>query len=78
MMKKVRLLAPTEVENIAPTFNLQNEISKVKISIPFNEFLRNKEYRDKITGMVKCQGYFQPDILEVNDDSPIMRLLLFT
>ena len=32
--------------------------------------LRNREYRDKITGMVRNQGEFQPDILEVNDDAP--------
>ena len=32
--------------------------------------LKNKEYRDKITWMVKGQGDFQPDILEVNDDAP--------
>ena len=25
---------------------------------------------DKITGMVKSQGDFQPNILEVNDDAP--------
>ena len=45
------------------------KLSKVKISIPFNELLRNREYRDKITGMVRSQGEFQPNILEVNDDA---------
>ena len=42
----------------------------MKISIPFNELLRNKEYRDKIIDMVRSQGEFQPDILEVADDAP--------
>ena len=42
----------------------------MKISIPFNELLRNREYRDKITYMVKSQGEFEPDILEVADDAP--------
>ena len=58
------------MEKTVSTFNLQIELSKVKISIPFNEFLRNREYRDKITGMVRNQWEFQPDILEVNDDAP--------
>ena len=32
--------------------------------------LRNREYRDKITCMVRTRGEFQPIILEVNDDAP--------
>ena len=46
------------------------KLSKLKISIPFNELLRNKEYRDKIIDMVRSRGEFQPDILEVADDAP--------
>ena len=42
-------------------------LSKVKISISFNELLINREYIDKIIGMVRNRGEFQPDILEVND-----------
>ena len=57
-LKEVRPPTPIEVETIMPDFILQIEFSKVKISIPFNELLRNKEYRDKITGMVKGQEYF--------------------
>ena len=41
-----------DVEKIVSTFNLQIDISKVKISIPLNELLRSREYRDKITNMV--------------------------
>ena len=56
--KQVILPAPIEVEKDTSIFNMHTELSKVKISIPFNELLRNKEYRDKIIGMVKGQGYF--------------------
>ena len=59
-----------DVEKVVSTFNLQTELSKVKISIPFNELLRNREYRDKITDMVRSKGEFQLDILEVNDYAP--------
>ena len=38
-----------DVEKTVSAFNLQTELSKLKISIPFNELLRNREYRDKIT-----------------------------
>ena len=58
------------MEKIISTFKLQTNLLKVKISIPFIELLRKKEYRDKITGMVRNQGEFQPDIFEVNDDDP--------
>ena len=51
-------------------FNLQKNLSKVKISIHFNELLINREYRDNITGMVRNRREFQPDILEVNEDAP--------
>ena len=49
-------VAPVDVERIGSGFNLQNELSKLKISVPFNELLRNTEYRNTITKMVKSQG----------------------
>ena len=49
---------------------MQNELSKLKIFVPFNELLRNNEYRDTITKMVRGQGEFQYDILELIDDNP--------
>ena len=42
----------------------------MKISVPFNELLRNNEYRDTITKMVRGQGELQSDILELTDDNP--------
>ena len=63
-------MAPIDVERISSGFNLQNELSKLKISVPFNELLRNTEYRNTITKMVKNQGEWQSDILELNDDNP--------
>ena len=33
------------IERYAPPFNLQAEISKVKIAVPFNEIIRIPEYR---------------------------------
>ena len=40
---------------------MQTDLSKLKISIPFNELLRNREYKDKITDMVRSQKNFQRD-----------------
>ena len=68
--KEVKKTTLIDVEKLVSTFNLKTNLSKVKISIPFNEFLRNREYRDMIIGMVRNQGEFQPNILEVNDDAP--------
>ena len=46
-------MAPVDVEKVNSIFNLQNELSKLKVSVPFNEPLRNNEYRDTITKIVK-------------------------
>ena len=51
--KEVKQPSQVDVEKIVSAFKLQTEISKLKISIPFNELLRNTEYRDKITDMVR-------------------------
>ena len=66
----MKQVAPIDVEKVNSNFNLQNELSKLKISIPFNELLRNNEYKATITNMVKGQGEFQSDILELTDDNP--------
>ena len=50
------------------SFNLQVELAKINISILLNELLRNNEYREKITKLLKNQGDDHPDILEVTDD----------
>jgi hypothetical protein len=34
-----------EVEKYQFNFNLESEISKLKVSIPFNELMKNIEYR---------------------------------
>ena len=68
-VKEVRQPALVDVEKVVSIFNLQSKLSKLKVSIPFNELLRNKEYKNKISDMVKNQGDFQPDILEVADDA---------
>ena len=41
-------------ENMS-SFNLENEISKIKISFPFNEILRNFEYRAQLIKMLKAE-----------------------
>ena len=88
--KEVKQPALVDVEKFVSTFKLQTELSKLKVSSPFNELLRNREYKDKITDMVRSWGEFRPDILEVVDDAPtiifgpklkmwmMMKLLLFT
>ena len=55
-------------------FNLQSELAKLKISIPFNELLRNQEYRNTITKMISNQGETRPDMLELTNDNPTIIL----
>ena len=66
----MKQVAPIDVEKVNSNFSFQNELSKLKIFVPFNELLRNNEYRDTITKMVRGQGELQFDILELTDDNP--------
>ena len=54
--KELKQIPPMDVDKISSIFNLQSELAKLNISIPFNELLRNQEYRDTITKMVRNQG----------------------
>ena len=63
-----------ELDKISSIFNLQSELAKLKISIPFNELLKNQEYRDTITKMIRNQGEAQPNILEAKDENPTIFL----
>ena len=42
--------------------------------IPFNELLKNNEYKENITRMVRTDGECQPNTLELNDDAPTIVL----
>ena len=63
-------MVPIEPIRTFPTFDLQNKLAKLKILIPFNELLRNQEYRDTIMHMIVNQGEAHPDILELTEDNP--------
>ena len=54
-IKELKQTTPIDVDKIYYVFNLQSELAKLNISIPFNELLRNQEYRDTITKMVRNQ-----------------------
>ena len=42
-----------EIDKNISTFNLEQEISKIKVSVPFHELLKNTEYRKHIQSMLK-------------------------
>ena len=42
-----------EIGKIQYSFNIKNEISKIKIYVPFNDVLKNVEYRRQIIKMLK-------------------------
>ena len=56
------------VERIAPPFSLQNEISKIKISVPFNEILRNPKYRGQLSKLIKFEE--SANSPNIQDDFP--------
>jgi hypothetical protein len=56
------------VERPAPPFSFKNEISKIKIFVPFNEILRNLEYRGQLSKMIKSEE--SSHSLNLQDDLP--------
>jgi len=65
-----RLPDPNSKENemLQPMFNLENEITKIKIYVPFNELIKNAEYRGQISKILKAEE--TTDSLNLQDDQP--------
>ena len=53
MSKENKKHIPIESDRTVSSFSLQIEIFKINISIPFNELLKNNEYRENITRMIR-------------------------
>ena len=72
--KDIQAPSPTkEIEKTVSVFNLENEIAKIKISVPFSEILKVDKYRSKIVEMLNSQPGVA-DILNVQEDNPIIYL----
>lgn len=54
-----------EVERVS-TFSLENEISKLKVSIPLTEIMKNSSYRGQISKILNFDPMF--DTVNVEDD----------
>jgi hypothetical protein len=57
-----------EVEKTPFSFDIESEMDKIKISVPFNELIRNSEYRSQIINMLKMGQ--TSDTLNIQDDHP--------
>jgi hypothetical protein len=57
-----------EAEKVSPPFNFENEMSKIKIYIPFNELIKKGEYQEQIIKMIKMGE--TADTLNIEDDHP--------
>jgi len=58
-----------EVEK-TPAFSLENEISKLKVSIPLTEIMKNSSYKGHISKMLNLDP--MSDMVNVEDDHPEM------
>jgi len=54
-----------------PIFNLESEISNIKIVVPFGEIIRVTEYRKKIVRMLNAE-VGSSDILNLHEDHPTL------
>lgn len=70
--KDIQAPSPTkEIEKTVSVFNLENEIAKIKISVPFSEILKVDKYRSKMVEILNSQ-LGVADILNVQEDNPII------
>ena len=67
--KEKKEIPVKEVEKI-PAFNLENEISKLKVSTPLTEIMRNSNYRGQVSKMLNLDP--MSDMVNVEDDQPEM------
>jgi hypothetical protein len=57
-----------EVEKTPSSFDFESEMAKIKISVPFNELIKNSEYINQIIKMLKMGQ--TSDTLNIQDDHP--------
>ena len=56
-----------EVEK-APSFNLENEISKLKVSMPLTELVKDSAYKTQVSKVLQIDSV--SDMVNVEDDYP--------
>jgi hypothetical protein len=57
-----------EVEKTSSSFNFKSEMAKIKIYVPFNELIKNSEYRNQIIKMLKMEE--TSNTFNIQDDHP--------
>ena len=77
LLKVIKDTSPSppikETKKSASVSNLESEISKIKIPVPFGEILKVNEYRSKIVKMLNSQPG-AADILNIQEDQPTIYL----
>ena len=59
------------VDKTIVPFSFETEISKLKVSLPFNEICRNNEYRNQQLKMLKNENKsILSDVINLQDDTP--------
>ena len=57
-----------EVEKTPSSFDFESEMAKIKISVPFNDLIKNSEYINQIINMLKMGK--TSDTLNIKYDHP--------
>jgi hypothetical protein len=55
-----------EVDKTSSSSNFKGEMAKIKIFVPFNELIKNSEYRNRIIKMIKMEQDY--DTLNIQYD----------
>ena len=60
-----------DTDKTQSAFSLENELSKIKIPIPFGELLKNSQYKGQIAKMLRAE-HENVDVLNLSDDHSLI------
>lgn len=66
-VEKIQDITMKEIEKVS-SFNLESKMSKLKVSIPLTELVKNSNYKHHVTGIFQIDPL--PDMVNVEDDHP--------
>jgi len=72
IIKKPKI-EPKEIEKTSTSFNLGNELNKIRIRVSLIEFAKNPMNRKKVLKMIDCSNWVtQIDTLNLHYENPIV------
>jgi hypothetical protein len=64
-----------EILNLAPSFNFEHEIQKIRIPVPLTELIKHGEFKRRFSDLLKSEASYPPtDSINLQDERPTVVL----